>query len=343
MEVEGSNELVPHMLYADDVACELHVQVENGLENTEVARRARLHGANRLPEQPGRPVWVRLIDQFRSLLIVVLLVGASVAAVVGKFKDVSVILAVVLLNAALGFYQEYRAERSLAALKGMLPIRARVRREGRIVEAPAHDVVRGDVVLLEAGERVPADGRLFVANNLAIDELTLTGKSNPVGKDASAIVPLDAPLAERANMAFMNTLVTRGRGEFVVTAIGAATAIGRISTELVGTPGTPSPLQVQLDVLGKRLGAIALCLVGLLGFLEFLRSHDLTHALLDLVALAVAAVPEGLPAVVTVTLAIGMRRMARQRAIVRSWPVSKRLAALLSFVRIKPARSRSIR
>ena len=160
MQVKRSNELIPHMLHADDVACELHVQVENGLENTEVARRARLHGANRLPEQPGRPVWLRLIDQFRSLLIVVLLVGAGVAAVVGKFKDASVILAVVFLNAALSFYQEYRAERSLAALKGMLPIRARVRREGRIVEAPAHDVVRGDVVLLEAGERVPADGRL---------------------------------------------------------------------------------------------------------------------------------------------------------------------------------------
>jgi Ca2+-transporting ATPase len=305
------------MLSADDVACELHVRVEYGLENTEVAQRARLYGANRLPEQPRRPAWLRLFDQFRSLLIVVLLVGAGLAAAVGKFKDASVILAVVLLNAALGFYQEYRAERSLAALKGMLPLAARVRREGRIVETPAHDVVPGDVVLLEAGERVPADGRLFVANSLAIDESTLTGESNSVGKDATAIAPLDAPLAERANMAFMNTLVTRGRGELVITSIGAATAVGRISAELVGTRETPSPLQVQLDVLGKRLGAIALCLVGLLGFLEFLRSDDVTHALLDVVALAVAAVPEGLPAVVTVTLAIGMRRMARQRAIVK--------------------------
>ena len=264
--MKGSNELIPHMLSADDVAGELRVQVEYGLENTEVAQRRLLYGANRLPEQPRRPVWLCVIDQFRSLLIVVLLVGAGVAAAVGKFKDASVILAVVFLNAALGFYQEYRAEKSLAALKGMLPIRARVRREGRIVKAPAHDVVRGDVVLLEAGERVPADGRLFVANSLAIDELTLTGESNPVGKDASAIMPLDAPLAERANMAFMNTLVMRGRGEFVVTAIGSATAIGRISAELVGARESPSPLQVQLDVLGKRLGAIALCLVAAAGF-----------------------------------------------------------------------------
>ena len=317
MEAKGSNELVPYVLSAGDVACELQVQAEYGLEKTDVAQRARLYGANQLPEQPPRPVWLRLFDQFRSLLIVVLLVGAALAAVVGKFKDACVILAVVLLNAALGFYQEYRAERSLAALKGMLPISARVRREGRIVEAPARDVVPGDVVLLEAGERVPADGRLVIAVSLAIDESSLTGESTPVGKDASAIVPVDAPLAERVNMAFMNTLVTRGRGELIVTAIGPVTAVGRISAELVSTRETPSPLQLQLDVLGKRLGAIALCLVALLGFLEFLRSADPTHALLDVVALAVAAVPEGLPAVVTVTLAIGMRRMARQSAVVK--------------------------
>ena len=317
MQVKRSNELIPHMLSVDDVARSLHVQIERGLDSIDSAQRTRLYGANRLPEQPPRPVWFRLFDQFRSLLIVVLLVGASLAAFVGKFKDASVIMTVVFLNAALGFYQEYRAERSLAELRGMLPMKARVRRESMIVEAPAHDLAPGDVVLLEAGERVPADGRLVVTSHLAIDESSLTGESNPAGKDASAVVPLDAPLAERANMAFMNTLVARGRGELVVTAIGAATAIGRISAELVGTPETPSPLQVQLDVLGKRLGAIALCLVGLLGYLEFLRSHDLTHALLDLVALAVAAVPEGLPAVVTVTLAIGMRRMARQRAIVK--------------------------
>ena len=315
--VMGSNESIPHTLHANDVACKFDVQIERGLDHIESARRARLYGANRLPEQPRRPAWLRLFDQFRSLLIVVLLVGAGLAAAVGKFKDASVILAVVLLNAALGFYQEYRAERSLAALKGMLPITARVRREGRIIETPAHDVVPGDVVLLEAGERVPADGRLVVASSLAIDESSLTGESTPVGKDASAIVPVGAPLAERANMVFMNTLVTRGRGELVVTAIGPVTAIGRISAELVSTREKPSPLQVQLDVLGKRLGGIALCLVALLGFLEFLRTADLTHALLDLVALAVAAVPEGLPAVVTVTLAIGMRQMARQRAVVK--------------------------
>lgn len=225
MEAKGSNELVPYVLSAGDVACELQVQAEYGLEKTDVAQRARLYGANQLPEQPPRPVWLRLFDQFRSLLIVVLLVGAALAAVVGKFKDACVILAVVLLNAALGFYQEYRAERSLAALKGMLPIRARVRREGRIVEAPARDVVPGDVVLLEAGERVPADGRLVIAVSLAIDESSLTGESTPVGKDASAIVPVDAPLAERVNMVFMNTLVTRGRGELIVTAIGPGKSV----------------------------------------------------------------------------------------------------------------------
>ena len=295
----------------------LAVEPERGLSQEQAEERLSRFGPNALPMAAPRATWLKFLDQFKSLLIVVLGVAATLAALVGNLKDAAVIIAVVLFNAALGFYQEHRAEQSLAALRGMLPVKAKVRRNGTTAEVGADRLVPGDIVLLEAGDRVPADGRLIQAASVAIDKSSLTGESQPAQKDAGAPVRLDAPLAERQNMAFMNTLVTRGRGEVVVTQTAASTAMGRISKELAAASDSPSPLQVQLDVLGKRLGGIALALVGLLGFLEYLRSVDLAHALLDAIALAVAAVPEGLPAVVTVTLALGMHRMAQQRAIVK--------------------------
>lgn len=306
-----------HHLSLAELLDRLAVEPERGLSQEQVEERLSRYGSNTLPMTAPRPTWLKFLDQFKSLLIVVLAVAAALASVVGNLKDAAVIIAVVLFNAALGFYQEHRAERSLAALRGMLPAKARVRRNGMIAEVLADGLVPGDIVLLEAGDRIPADGRLIQAVSLAIDESSLTGESLPVQKDASASVPPEAPLAERQNMAFMNTLMTRGRGEIVVTRTAASTAMGKISKELTTASDSKSPLQVQLDVLGKWLGGIALVLVGLLGFLEYLRSTDLAHALLDAIALAVAAVPEGLPAVVTVTLALGMHRMAQQHAIVK--------------------------
>ena len=242
------------------------------------------------------------------------------------------------MNAALGFYQEHRAEQSLTALRGMLPVKARVRRNGTIAEVEADRLVPGDIVLLEAGDQVAADGRLIRAVNVAIDELSLTGESQPTQKDAGASVRLDAPLADRQNMAFMNTLVTQGRGEIVVTHTGGSTAVGRISKELAAASDSPSPLQGQLDVLGKRLGGIALALVGLLGFLEYLRSVDLAHALLD----------------ASHWRSLRCRKDYRQSSPLRwrwectEWlssarlsngsPASKRSARQLSFARTRPGR-----
>ncbi len=302
---------------AGEVLERLAVRSDRGLGKHDVDERRRAFGRNALREPAPRPTWLKFFDQFRSVLIIALIAAATLAAAVGNLKDAGVIMAVVLLNAILGFYQEHRAERSLAALRGMLPVKARVRRDAEVATVEADQLVPGDVVLLDAGDRVPADGRLIFSSALSIDESSLTGESQPVAKEASAVVNLDAALAERRNFAFMNTLVTRGRGELVVTMIGPETAMGRISSELATTADVRSPLQEQLDVLGKRLGGIALTLVGLLGFLEYLRSVDVVHALLDAVALAVAAVPEGLPVVVTVTLALGMRRMAQHHAIVK--------------------------
>jgi len=309
--------VAPHTLDADAVAALLEVRPETGLSAQEALARLSRVGPNRLPQAPARSPWRVLLAQFKSILILILLGAVVLAALVGSTKDALVILAVVVINALVGFYQEYRAERSLAALKSMLPSKARVRRDGVSHDIAADDVVPGDVLLLEAGDRVAADGRLWLAAGLEIDESALTGESQPAGKQTALRVAADAPLGDRLNLAYMNTLLTRGRAELVVTATGPSTEMGRLSQELAATEEVATPLQVQLDRLGKRLGAIALTLVALLSFLQFLRGADLVHIVLDAIALSVAAMPEGLPVVVTVTLALGMHKMARQHAIVK--------------------------
>ena len=312
-----SPSLAPHAASASEVQASLSVDHARGLTRREVELRSASFGANRLPESPARPAWSVFLGQFKSVLILILLGAATLAAVVGSVKDAVVILAVVLINAAVGFYQEYRAERSLAALKDMLPQTTRVRRDGVQQAISADAVVPGDVVLLEAGDRVPADGRLVVAAGVEVDESALTGESQATQKRVDARLDPSAPLGDRVTMVYMNTMLTRGRAECIVTGIGSRTEMGKLSKALAGAIEPPTPLQLQLDRLGKRLGAIALTLVGLLAFLELLRGEDLAHVVLDSIALAVAAMPEGLPVVVTVTLAIGMRKMARQRAIVK--------------------------
>ncbi|MDX1253473.1 MAG: cation-translocating P-type ATPase [Gammaproteobacteria bacterium] len=311
-----------HDLTADQATTRLAVDSGRGLTAAEADARLASHGPNRLPEKPPRPLWRLFLAQFKSLLILILIGAAVLAGAVGDVKDVVVILIVVLFNATLGFYQEYRAEQSLTALKKMLALKARVRRGGRVTEVAADTLVPGDIVLLEAGDRAPADGRLIAAHSLEIDESALTGESQVVGKHTGAIAETSIPLAERANMAYMNTVVTRGRAELLVTATGANTEMGRLAGMLEAAAEGPTPLQLQLDHLGKRLAIIAGGIVTLILVLGLWRGDDPAQIILTSIALAVAAIPEGLPAVVTVTLAIGMYRMARQNAIV------KRLAAV---------------
>ena len=306
-----------HKLGIDEAVKFFGVDLQSGLQSQEAQIRARVHGLNQLAEKPPRSVWLLLFGQFKNILIVVLILAAVLAASIGKLTDAAVILTVVLLNAALGFYQEYRAEQSLAALKKMLPSQARVRREGNTLVLPAEQLVPGDIVLLDAGDRVPADGRLIATFSLDINESTLTGESLPASKQVAALTQPDTVLAERLNMAYLNTMVTRGRAEMLVTATGMHTEMGKLSLQLASVDEVPSPLQVQLDELGKRLAIVAGVLVGLLFVMQLLRGEALTQVILESIALAVAAMPEGLPAVVTVTLALGMRRMAKQRAIVK--------------------------
>ncbi|CCK32499.1 putative calcium-transporting ATPase [Streptomyces davaonensis JCM 4913] len=312
-----------HELAAEAVAARLGVDPATGLSGAEAAARAAEHGPNRLAEPARRPEWLKFLDQFRNWLIGILLIAAVVAAVIGDIKDAVVITVVLQINAVLGYLQERRAERSLEALRRMLVPTARVRRDGADREIEAQALVPGDVVLLEAGDRVPADGRLTVAESVEVAEAALTGESQPVVKSVGPTGPV--PLAERTGMLFMNTALTRGRAEMIVTATGMRTELGAIAEALRTGAEPPSPLQVQLDSLGRRLALLSGVAVAAYALVALVRGEGLGDLALRAVALAVAAIPEGLPAVLALTLALGVHRMARRGAIV------KRLASVESL------------
>ncbi|MFM7785743.1 MAG: HAD-IC family P-type ATPase, partial [Gammaproteobacteria bacterium] len=305
-----------HALPTADVAARLTVDPAHGLDAAEAARRLAEEGPNRLAGQPAKAPWLRFLDQFRSLLVIILLGAAVVAGAIGDLTDAVVIACVVLLNAVLGFVQEHRAEAALAALKNMLAPTARVRRDGgeRMVEAA--ELVPGDVLLLKTGDRIPADARVLSAHSAEAAEAALTGESQPLAKRSAAVQEASV-LAERHDMLFMNTVVTRGRLEAIVTATGMKTEMGRLAGLLAEATEGETPLQRQLDALGKRLALIAGVVVTLLFALGLMRGDPLLDTAMTAIALAVAAIPEGLPAVVTVTLALGMHRMAKRHAIVK--------------------------
>ena len=306
-----------HAVPADEVMSAYEVDPSSGLSVSQVDERREQYGPNALPEGEKRPKWKLLLDQFRNVLILVLMGAAALSAVVGDLKDAIVIAVVLTINAVIGFVQELRAEASVEALKKMIHTSARVRRDGRVVEIDAEDLVPGDVVLLEAGDRAPADGRLLTSTNLELDESALTGESLPATKDARAEVETDVGLGDRPTMVHMQSAVTRGRGEMVVTGTGLDTAIGQIAGLLSTTEEKRTPLQQQVDVLGKRLALVAGAAVALYVVIGLVTGDDLDEVLLTAVALAAAAIPEGLPAVLAVTLAVGMRVLARANAVVK--------------------------
>ncbi|MGW4108128.1 HAD-IC family P-type ATPase, partial [Streptomyces sp. NPDC004976] len=290
-----------------------HLEVEPaaGLSPAEASRRRERYGANRLAEPPREPRWRAFLRQFQDLLIVILLVAAVVSLVVtGEWETPVVIALVVLLNATIGFVQESRAEASLEALKKMLVTTAAVRRDGGLSRLDAVELVPGDVVVLEAGDRVPADGRLLSATALEIQESSLTGEAQSVPKSADAEVAPKAALGDRATAVFMNTTVTRGRGEVLVTATGMHTETGRIAHMLHEAEPEPTPLQRQIAALGRTLALIAGAVIVVVFVLGLARGQDFGDLFISAVSLAVAAIPEGLPAVVAFTLAMGTGRMA---------------------------------
>ena len=314
----SSPAVAAHRRDGADVASSWQSSVDDGLSAALVDKRRSTFGANELAAAERTPTWKRIVAQFSDLLILILLAAALVAyAVSGELKTPLVVLVVVVFNAVIGFVQENRAEKSLDALKQMLVIQTRVRRDGQLVNLPAHDLVPGDVVLVEAGDRVPADGRLLFANSLEVEEAALTGESTPSLKTIDTIDRDDVPLGDRKNMVYMNTTVTRGRGELVVTATGMNTEIGRIAGLLRETETEKTPLQKQLDGLAHSLAKLAAGIVIAVFVIGLIRGESASDLLLTAVALAVASIPEGLPAVTAVTLALGVSKMAKQHAIVK--------------------------
>jgi Ca2+-transporting ATPase len=307
-----------HALPADEVARLLDVDVDVGLSAAEVAQRMRRDGPNRLAEAPREPRWRAFLRQFTDLMIVILLVAAVVSLIVTREWETPVVIAaVVLLNATIGFVQESRAEASLAALQKMLVTTASVRRDGTMMTVDAVDLVVGDVVTVDAGARVPADGRLLVATSLEVQESALTGEAQAVAKSATTDVESGAPLGDRSSAVFMTTTVTRGRGEVVVTSTGMRTETGRIAHMLHDAEPDPTPLQAQITGLSRTLAVIAGAVVPVVFALGLLRGQDFGALFVSAVSLAVAAIPEGLPAVVTFTLAVGASRLAKRGAVVK--------------------------
>lgn len=320
-----------HQRTVNDTVTELQTDAVKGLSQTEATARLQTYGPNELAEQGGRSPFKILWEQLTATMVLILLAAAIVSAFLGKWNEAIAILAIVLLFALLGFVQEYRAERAMAALKKLAVPNVRVRRGGTLQELPARDLVPGDLVLLEAGNLVPADLRLVESINLRIQEAALTGESEAVEKETAALDKADLPIGDRHNMAYMGTTVTYGRGMGIVTTTGMQTELGNIANLLQQSEDEMTPLQRRLDQVGKILAAVGVVIAVLVAGLDILRGTPIVDAFLVAVSVAVAVVPEGLPAVVTITLALGARRMLARNALIRKLPAVETLGSVTTI------------
>jgi P-type Ca2+ transporter type 2C len=327
-KTEGATRPTWHGFEVSAVAAELGVEPERGLSVEEAGRRLQSHGPNRLAGAKKESALQAFVRQYQDFMQLILLAAAIINLLVTGDVGTSVVLAgLTVFNAVIGLRQEAKAEESVKALAQMMKTIARVRRDGQAIEINAEELVPGDVVLMEAGNRVPADGRVCVAATLEIEEAALTGESLPVAKATDPVPGEEVPLGDRICMAYMNTSVTRGRGEMVVTATGMGTEIGHIADLLATTEADKTPLQKQLDGLSKIIAAIAGVALVLVVILGLVRGQSFDTLFITGVALAVAAIPTGLPAVVTALLSIGTREIARRNAIVKRLPAVETLGS----------------
>jgi Ca2+-transporting ATPase len=318
----------PHALPPEAALRVFESHGERGLSAAEAQARVKKHGTNELREAPPAPAWKRLLAHFTELVVLILIGAAALSGIMGDFADAIAILAIVLLNGILGFLQEDKARKALAALQKLAAPLVKVFRDGRRELLPAKQIAPGDIVDLEAGDHVPADARLLDGGNLRVQEAALTGESVPVEKDWRAELPAATPLAERRNMAHMGTVVSAGRARALVVATGMSTELGRIAGLLQHVEAAPTPLQRKLSELGRTLVVVCLVLVALIFAMRMARGGGFFETLMTSVSLAVAAVPEGLPAVVTLALALGLQRMVKRHALVRKLPSVETLGAV---------------
>jgi Ca2+-transporting ATPase len=316
-----------HALPADEALSRLESR-EEGLSQEEVDRRLDRHGPNRLRQEQAKPWWKRLLEQFNNLLMLILIVAAAASLALGQVIDASAILGVVMITALIGFFQEGKAEQALESIRGMLSPRAQVIRDGKRREIDAEELVPGDIVTLESGDRVPADLRLLEAKRLRNDEAPLTGESTPVDKGTEA-VEADTDLGDRDSMAYSGTLVVHGSARGLVVETGEQTEIGRISEMLREVEELKTPLLQQLDRAGRVLAFSIIAAAAFTAALGILfHGKPLSEMFMAAVALAVAAIPQGLPAIVTIALALGVRTMAKRNAIIRRLPAVETLGSI---------------
>ncbi|MDR1276720.1 MAG: cation-translocating P-type ATPase [Candidatus Accumulibacter sp.] len=333
-----------HAKQLEELVSEFSTHLERGLSQSDARARLESDGPNELTERP-RPGFLALLwNQFNNYLVIILVVAAGISLALGEYIDSIAILFIIVLNSVVGVIQESKAEQALEALKKMSAPSAQVLRDGQQISIPGRELVPGDIVLLEAGNYVPADLRLIESINLKIEEASLTGESVPVEKAANVVLDADIPLGDRKNTAFMGTLITYGRGQGLVTGTGMSTQIGLIAEMIQSFEAEDTPLQKKLEYLGKVLGTACLAICGLvfiyglfrdthlssafeIGFMHYLESEkkDIIGLFMTAVSLAIAAVPEGLPAIVTICLALGMQRMIRHNALIRKLPAVETL------------------
>ncbi|RME66469.1 MAG: HAD family hydrolase, partial [Nitrospirae bacterium] len=316
-----------HSKDINEVLKELNTS-SDGLSTEEARNRLLIYGPNKLVEKKKRGPLGMLMDQFKDFMILVLIAAALVSGIIGEPSDTIAIVVIVVLNAIIGFVQEYRAEKAMEALKKMATPKAVLLRDGQPREVSSEEIVPGDIVLLEAGNIVPADLRLIEVSQLKIEEAALTGESVPVEKHTRTIKGENIPLGDRLNMAYKGTLVTYGRAKGVVVATGMHTELGKIATMLQEAKEVKTPLQRRLQVFGQRLALVVLAICAILFIVGLVRGEQPLRMFLTAVSLAVAAIPEALPAVVTISLALGAKKMVKQNALIRKLPAVETLGSV---------------
>jgi len=317
-----------YLLTVEQTMSQLRVDSERGLEDDEVEDRQDKYGPNAIVTKEGRGIGHILLAQFSDFMIIVLIAAAIVSGLIGEPQDAIAIVVIVLLNAVIGFVQDYRAEKAMEALKKLAAPTATVKRSGQIETVPASELVPGDVVLLQDGDLVPADIRLMKVAQLQINEAALTGESQPVDKISAPLEEVAAAVGDRLNMVYKATIVTRGRAEGLVIATAMQTEIGKIATLLSEEETTKTPLQKRLTRFGRRLAILILCICAVIFVTGLLQGESMVLMFLTAVSLAVAAIPEALPAVVTISLALGARKMVALKALIRSLPAVETLGSV---------------
>ncbi len=311
----------------EDLIKQFNTNIKIGLSNDQVEIIRKNHGYNELEEAKPTPLWKKFIKNFKDFMIFILIAAAIISFVLGEKTDAFIIIAIVLINAIISTYQEMKAEESISALKSLTAPKCVVLRDGEKMEIDAKFLVPGDVVFIEAGNFVPADGRLIESSNLKMEESTLTGESLPVEKNTMQLDSENLQIGDQTNMVFTGTVVTYGSGKFIVTSTGMNTQLGKIATLINEEKESLTPLQIKLDEIGKIIGVIVLLISAIIFIVGIVQGRDTFDMFFIAVSLAVAAIPEGLPAIVTIVLALGVRRLSQKNAVIRKLPAVETLGS----------------